>query len=828
MRGWITVGLRGAWRDWRAGELRLLALALVVAVAAVSAVGFFTDRLERAMDLQAAELLGADLVVSAPVPIRDTLKARAVGLGLDLAQTVDFPSVVLSGDRTTLVQVKAVGPGYPLRGRLRVSDARPGPGRETRSLPAPGTVWVEPRLLDLLGLDPGAEIALGDADLTIARVLQYEPDRGGQLFRLAPRVLLSLGGLQATGLLTPTSRARYRLLVAGPPEALARYRRWLERHRSDQETVEDRSYARPELRGALEQAGRYLGLAALVAVLVAGAAVALAARHYAARQLDAVALMRCLGAGRDRVLALFGLRLGCVGLLAGLAGLVAGYLAQLGLSALLQGWFLEALPAPGPGPVLTGLLTAGLTLTGFALPPIQRLGRVPPLRVMRGELGPAPTSAWLTGVAAALALFGLVAWQMRGSGTGLKVVLGAMGSVGVLWALACVSIAALRRIPWRGTWRWAVVRLCEPDNHAVLQTSALAVGITALLVLGVLRVELVERWQTRLPQRAPNHFLIDIQTHEREGLDALFRRHGLAAPVYHPVVRGRLVAIDGRVVEPGRYQGLRARRLAAREFHLTWAARLAADNRVIAGRWWDEGTGPGFSVDARVARTLGIRLGDRLRFRIAGTELSAPVTSLREVDWGSFRPNFFVIASPGLLSGTPASLMSAFYLEPGQRGFIAELARGFPGVTDIDVDMILRQVRAIMDRAAWAVEYVFGFTVLAGALVMFSAMRSGLAGRRREIALRRALGASRRRILKGLTAEFALLGALAGALSALMASVAGWGISTQVFDLGAAPSPWLWLWGVAGAVACVVSVGLLGTRRLLDQPPWAVLQGVNG
>jgi putative ABC transport system permease protein len=447
---------------------------------------------------------------------------------------------------------------------------------------------------------------------------------------------------------------------------------------------------------------------------------------------------------------------------------------------------------------------------------------------MRGELGPAPPSAWVTGVAAGLALFGLLAWQMRETEASLKILLGAMGLVGVLWALGAVSIALLRRGPWRGTWRWAVKRLCEPGNHAVLQVCGLAVGITALLVLGVLRVELVERWRTSLPERSPNHFLIGIQTDERPGLDALFRRHGLEAPVYHPIVRGRLVAINERAVEPEHYEGLRARRLAAREFNLTWAERLAADNRVVAGRWWGETPGAGFSVEEGIARTLGIHLGDRLRFRIAGAELSAPVTSLRDVDWESFHANFFVIASPGLLSGAPVSLMTAFYLAPGRRGFIAELARGFPGVTDIDVDMILQQVRGIMDRAALAIEYVFGFTLLAGALVMFAAIRSGLAGRRREIALRRALGASRGRILKGLAAEFALLGALAGALAALMASIAGYGITTQVFELSAAPSPWLWLWGVAGAVTGVVTVGLLGTRRLLDQPPWPILQQANG
>lgn len=824
----LRMGLRGAWRDWRSGEMRLLALALVVAVAALSAVGFFTDRLERAMGLQAAELLGADLVVSAPVPIRVTLRARAAQLGLELAETVDFPSVVLSGDRTTLVQVKAVGRGYPLRGRLQISDERLGPGRETRSLPAPGTVWVESRLLDLVGLVPGASIALGDADLSISRILRHEPDRGGQLFRLAPRVLLSMGDLETTGLLTPTSRARYRLLLAGPPEAVASYRRWLDRHRSPQETVADVDSARPEVRTALEQARRYLGLAALVAVLVAGAAVSLSARHYAARQLDAVALMRCLGASRGRVLCLFGLRLLCVGLLAGLVGLAAGFLAQLGLAGLLRGWFLEALPAPGPAPVLTGLFTAVLTLMGFALPPIQRLAEVPPLRVMRGELGPAPPSAWVTGVAAGLALFLLLAWQTRETEASLKILVGAMGLVGVLWALGAVSIALLRHGPWRGTWRWAVKRLCDPGNHAVLQLCGLAVGITALLVLGVLRVELVERWRTSLPERSPNHFLIGIQMDEGPELDALFSRHGLEAPVYHPIVRGRLVAINDRAVEPEHYEGLRARRLAAREFNLTWARRLATDNRVVAGRWWEETPGVGFSVEEGIARTLGIRLGDRPSFLIAGAKLSAPVTSLREVDWESFRPNFFVIASPGLLSGAPASLMTAFYLDPEQQGFIAELARGFPGVTDIDVDMVLRQVRGIMDRAALAIEYVFGFTLLAGAVVMFAAIEVGLAGRRREIALKRALGASRGRILKGLTVEFALLGALAGALSALMASIAGHWITTQVFELSALPSPWLWLWGIAGAVTGVVTVGIVGTRRLLDQPPWPILQQANG
>jgi putative ABC transport system permease protein len=825
---WLAV--RALWRDWRAGELRLLALSLIVAVGAVTAVTFFTNRVERAMVLQASELLAADLVIETSAPPRHLLINQAHARGLRVARTVTFPSVVLSGGDTQLVQVKAVDEHYPLRGRLRVADTPNAAAVDTKHIPPLGQAWADARLMLRLGLHTGAALDLGNTRFRVSKLIDYEPDRGGQWFQLAPRAMINLKDLPSTGLISTNSRVSYRTLFAGPTEAIQSYRHWLASRVRLGEEIEGARDGRPAIQSALDRAQRYLGLAALVAVLVASAAIALATRHYVASQADASAIMRCLGASQSMVLQLYAWRLFLLGVLASLIGCGLGYGAQFVLTALFNDWLAGNLPQPGAAPVATGIATGLLALLGFALPPILRLKEIPPLRVLRRELGNPTPTAWMTGAFAFAALCLLLTLQADAAVPIGRLLLGAGCIVAALGLVSLALICGIRRLqPGSGVaWRNGIARLARRPASSVIQITAFALGIGALLMLTIARVDLLNIWRGTLPADAPNYFMINIQQAELKPLAALFREYGLPVPEFYPVVRGRLVAINGRYIGPRNYDNPRAKQLINREFNLSWAINLRSDNKITAGQWWGA-TGAharGFSVETDIAEDLNIKLGDQLRYRIAGEPLEARVTSLRKVEWGTFNVNFFVIGTPALLANYPSSPITAFYLPPAQEKFITTLARQFPSITVLNVDAIMRQVRTIMDRSALAVEYVFLFTLAACVLVMYAAIQTNQQERRRETALLRALGASRTLILSSLVLEFGTVGIVAGVLAAAASSIAGYLLATQIFELPYHVNPWLWLYGIAGGGTGIAIAGLLGTHRLLNQSPLLVLRRI--
>lgn len=826
----LRLSLRGLVRGWHSGELRALGLAVLVAVTAITSVGFFTSRIQQALQHQAGELLAADLRVQSGEPIPAPWAARAQELGLRSARALTFASVVLAGERTQLAAVKAVGEAYPLRGTLRVADQAYGAGRPVRHGPAPGTVWLESRLLNALALEPGDTLELGAATLRVGRVLIHEPDRGGELFNVAPRLLLHQDDLPATELLQPASRVNHYLLVAGEAGGLRRFRAWVEPRLAPGQLLQGVRDARPELRAALDRGQRFLGLAALVAVLLAGVAVAIAARRFAARRLDDSAILRCLGAEQALVNRLYVLQMTWLGLAAGAAGTALGFGAQYGLAYLLEGLVGGELPPPSAAPALTGMAAGLVTLYGFALPPLMRLGRVPPIRVLRRDIDPVPPGVMAVYGSAMAAMAALTLWQAADLELASAVLAGGVATLAVLAAGAWLLVRAFGglRHGVGATWRFGLAGLARRAGGTTAQVLAFGLGIMALLLLTLIRGDLLEDWHGRLPPGAPNQFAINIQTQQLPGIRAFFRERGQEAPGLYPMVRGRLVAIDGRRVKPEDYPDGRARRLVAREFNLTWLERPQTGNRVIAGRWWSKDTGERqvLSVEQGIAETLGIGLGDTLTYRIAGRELQARVTSLRHVEWETFRPNFFVAAPPGLLDDFPATWICSFHLPAREKDLLSDLVRAFPNVTIIDVEALMGQVRTIMDRVSLAVEYVFGFTLLAGLIVLYSAVQASHDQRLREGAILRTLGADRRQLLLGTVAEFTAIGLLAGVLGALGASAAAYVIAEHVLGLAFDLRVGWWLSGMLGGVLGVGIAGTLGTRAVLKHPPLQILRKV--
>lgn len=827
----LLLALRLLRRDFRAGELRILALAILVAVGGMTAVGFFTDRMQRAMIQQGVELLGADLVLVSSAPARAELADEARRLRLATVATLGFPSVVLAGDRPQLVDVKAVGAGYPLRGTLRSAPAADAPEQATRDIPAPGEVWVEPRLMEMLALTPGGRINLGAGQFRIARLLTYEPDRGGDMFSLGPRVLLNSADVARTRLVLPGSRVNYRLLLAGEPAEIAAFRAWAEPRLMPGERLVEVRDARPELKVALERAEKFLGLAALASVLLAGVAVAVATRRYVERHLDGSALMRCFGATQARVVALYGVQMLALGFIASLLGSLFGLAVQAALAKLLAGLLNSALPAPSLWPLVIGLLVGVVTLLGFALPPLLRLKSVPPLRVIRRDLGPLPVRSFSVYGAALLAMGLLMFWQVRDATLTLIVLGGALATLAALGLMAWLLVKGLGRLRTHAglVWRFGLANVARRPNASIAQILAFGLGLMVLLMLLLVRGDLLAAWQKRLPPDAPNHFLINVLPNDVERLKDFLVRAGVGGadgPRLFPMVRGRLTHIDGRPVSGVDYADDRARNLVEREFNLSWSARLQEDNQVVAGAFWDaQARGRReLSVEKGLAETLGIKLDDELTYRIQDREVRARVTSLRKVEWDSFRANFFVLAPPGVFEEFPATWITSFYIPAERKRVAGELVRAFPSVTIIDLEAIMSRVRGVMDRVHLSIEVVFLFTLLAGLMVLYAAIQATQDERLHETAILRTLGASRARLVAGLLAEFALLGLLAGLLAAFAASAAGLVLARQVFQLSYTVNPMLWLIGPLAGALGIGLFGFLGTRRVLNVPPLTTLR----
>jgi putative ABC transport system permease protein len=825
------LALRLLARDWRAGELTLIALAVIIAVASVTSIGFFTDRVQLALGKQANLLLGADLVVISDRPLPTEFETEARLKGLATVRMTRFPSMVVKQERNVLGSLKAVTPGYPLRGEVRIADRPYAPDRRAEAIPAPGTVWVDERLFTQLDLSIGDAVELGAARFTVAAVLTHEPDSAIGFLNAAPRVHLNEADLASTRLEQPGSRISYRLQLSGAESDMESYRAWLAERLKPGQRLEGIRDARPEIRSALERAEKYLNLSALLSVVLAAVAIALAARRFLQRHLDGCAMMRCLGASQGRILKLYVMHFVTLGAMASAVGCLVGVLAQLTLSYWLSNLTTVQLPQPGWLPAGQGIATGLVLLLGFALPPLAALARVPTLRVVRREIG-MPSGAGVAGYAlACTVIIALIFWKAHDFFLGALVLAGFVSAIAVAGLLTWGLIRGMSRIPARGklAWRFGIANIRRHTVGSIVQVIALAIGIMALITLTLVRGDLLQAWQTSLPLDAPNRFLINIQPDQLKPLRMFFGNHGVSEPHFYPMVRGRLIQINDRPVSSAQYEDDRARRLVNREFNLSWTTRMPSDNAVLAGEWW--GAMPQrpdqFSMESGIAETLGVRLGDVLHFDIAGDRVAAQVTSLRRVDWDSFNVNFFVVAPPGLLERYPATYITAFHLPAQRTETLNALVQAFPNLLLIDVARIMAQVQTMIDQVVRAVQFVFFFTLLAGLVVLYAAISGTLDERLYQASIMRTLGASRAQIARANLAEFAMIGALAGLLAAAGANALGMVIASKVLNVPYGFSAVAWVVGISGSACGIAIAGYVGTRRVLVTAPLKVLQRIG-
>ena len=818
----LALAWRGLMRQWRSGELLLAMLALALAVAAMTAIGVVAQRVDDNLRQKAGQLLGADLVISGDrsLPAEWPLQARAAGL--EVTGVSAFVSMVSVGERSQLSDVRAVDGPFPLRGEQATGEA-----------PAPGEVWIDASLARRLELQAGDALGLGYSTLRVGRVLAARGDSAFEVFSVAPRLVMHRADLPATGLIAPGSRVTWRLLLAGPPAAIDRVRAALEPQLQRGQRIQGLQDARPEIRNTLQRAHQFLALTAMASVVLAAVALVLAARQYVRRRVEETALMRSWGVASRQIVALHATQLLMAGALAGVVGMALGFGLQQLLADRLSAFVGESLPPPSFAPALAALASGLLLLLATAAPPLLRLRGVSPLRVLRDDLPALGLGGWATLALTLVVTAALLVWQAGEWRLGLFSLAGFLATL-ALAGLAGAALLPLARLARAATparagsgWRLGLAAITRRWRDTLLQVMVLAIGITALLLLTVVRDQLLGAWQATIPPDAPNRFVINLTPEQVPQLQQLFVERGRPAPAAYPMVRGRLLAINGTSIDPARYADENTRRLVEREFNLSFQRDLdQQDNRVVDGRWWrrDELEQPLVSVEQGIAVKLGLRVGDRLRYALGGREVEVTVQSIRTVRWDSFGVNFFVVATPGVLAGEPATWVSSFFIPPDQPQFETALVRALPNATVVNVGELLERIRSLVERLASAVSLIASLTLVAGVLVVAASLLLSQQERQREGAILRALGATRSQLRGALLCEFALVGAIAGLVAAAGALGAGWLVAVKVLDVPArlslAPVLWALLLGIGLALAGAAWL----LRSVVNRPPMAALR----
>lgn len=824
----VVFALRGFGRELRSGEVLVLLAAVGLAVAALTAVGFLTDRIGKAVARQANEVLAADLRLRSQEQVPQEWSDLAQEYDLATAETMAFPSVVFAGDASALATIKVVSSNYPLRGAVRVADTLFGEQREVDGIPAAGDVWADGALLARVGADVGDLLAVGGMDLRVTAVLTYRPDQSIGFASLAPSLLMNIDDISRSGLIGEGSRVSYALLVAGDATAVSDFNDAIQDLLPESIRVRSQEESSARAYNAADRAQRFLSLTSIISLLLSAVAVAMSARRFAHRRMDTVALMKSLGATQGFVISVALVQLVLLGLLGVVAGSLVGFVAEDLLSRILDDLLQGDLPSPGMRPVILASGSALVLLLGFALPSLLQLRNTPPLRVLRHDaMPPAPSRILVAGMS--LAAVTALLYRSVGDARMLVILIGGIIVIAAALYLVGRGLVALIGRSRSGVgvaWRYGLANVARRGRDSAIQVVAFGLGLTVLLLLTIVRTDLLEGWRKTLDEDAPNHFLINIQPHEVDSVAALFEANGVAVPTFTPLVRARMTTINDESVKDRKYPNDDGRWLANREANLSWAAELSSSNEILEGEWWpvDYVGPPLVSIEEDAARNAGLAIGDRLLFFVAGLEVEAEIASIRKVNWDSFQPNFFLVLSPGALDGMPTTYISSMKIEAHEQPMLIDLVRAHPSISVIDLGAILEQVRGIIEKASLAVQAVFLFTLAAGVVVLFASVQSTIDERRFESAILRALGAQRRTVFAGVMAEFAALGVAAGILASAGASVLAAIVAVQLFELPYEFSPLLWIVGLSAGVLIVCISGFFAARSAINAPPGDVLR----
>ena len=786
-----------AWQQliaqWKSGDLRVLLLALILAVSAITTVSFFTNRVAQHLNSQGGQLLGGDLLIVADHPLANNYQQQARQLKLKVASNVEFASMAINGDKNQLAQVKALGKGFPFQGDFGVQIASNKPAQALKAGPSIGEVWLEPRLASAIAVKLRDSVELGASHFKVTGLIMREPSRGGEMFNIAPRLMMHADDVAATQLVQLGSRIKYQLIVAGTPQQIQQFNTWLAPHLKTGERVESVSTARPEIKSALNKAETFLGLAATVSVVLCVVAMLLASEPMVARSMDTAALLRCYGATRTTIQNILLWQTAFIAILGASIGCTLGYALQYGLAFIAGKLFVESLPAPSFTPILIGFCLSFLVLFAVMLPQIMSLKKISVMRIFRRELETKPLQLWLRFVPVALVIALLIVWLAKSTELALIMIAGVLAI-----CLVCGLIAySLARVAAAFTAHWqssrpivAAIKLGLTNlNRRLSLTIAQAIGFSlsamVLMLLFIVKNDLLHTWQASLPIDAPNRFVINIQANQTSALTTYMQKIGANKPQVFPMVRGRLVAKNNQPISAEFYESERAKQLVSREFNLSTASDLQSDNAILQGRWWrnDEAGKPYISLEEGITKTLNIKVGDTLNFEMAGSQIKLSVMSIRKVNWDSMRANFFAVTPQKTLDNFAASYITAFYLPLGQENSLNQLVQQFPNFTVIDTASLMNQVRDITQKMSLAVAYVFILCLVAGLAVLYAALVATRDTRIREATLLRVLGASRQQVVLAMLTEFAGIALLSSVVASIVANGVAYYVSVVILNL---------------------------------------------
>ena len=824
-----------AWQQlfsqYKAGDLRVLVFALVLAVTSITAVNFFTNRIALHLNSEGGLLLGGDLVVLSDHALPSSYHALASQYGLQTTATLEFSSMAINNDKNQLAEVKALNDGFPLRGDLGVQFALDKPVQSVQNIPNIGEVWVEPRLANAINLQLGDSLELGAAKFKITGILSREPSRGGDMFSFAPRLMMNSADVAATELLQFGSRVKYQLLVAGEPKNVQQFLDNITPKLQRGERVQDVKNARPEIKSALDKAETFLGLSAMVSVVLSVVAMLLASAPFVARSLETAALMRCFGASKASIQNIMLQQTALLGLIGGLVGCVLGFLVQTILAYFAGRLFLETLPAPNYLPVLIGMVTSFAILFSIMWPHIQAIKNVPTMRILRSDVESKPSKIWMNYLPVALVIAALILWLAKTLQLAGAFLVGVASICLLAGLLAYVMANMLHKISQKTSNNAVSLGLANLKRRlrlTIAQIIGFSLGAMVLMLLLMTKNDLMQSWTASLPADAPNRFIINIQAEQVPQVNDFIQNIGVNQPQVFAMIRGRLIAKNGQILTPETFENERSKRLVAREFNLSSAAKMQTDNKLLQGRWWraDEAAAPLLSLEEDIAKALDITLGDTLTYDIAGSQITLTVASIRKVEWDTMRANFFAVTPPETLAKFSASYMTAFYLPKNQDNSLNVLLQKFPNFTVIDVASLMNQVRVIMQKMSLAIGFVFTFCIVAGLVVLYAALVATREARIRESAMLRVLGASRRQAALAMLTEFACIGAVAATVAIIVASSVAYYLSRFVLDIPYAFNVSLALTALIAALVLVPLAAWWAIRSYLNVPPKQLLNSI--
>ena len=824
-----------AWQQlfsqYKAGDLRVLVFALVLAVTSITAVNFFTNRIALHLNSEGGLLLGGDLVVLSDHALPSSYNALAKQSGLQTSATLEFSSMAINNDKNQLAEVKALSDGFPLRGDLGVQFNANVAVKSVQKIPNKGEVWIEPRLANAINLQLGDSLELGAAKFKITGILSREPSRGGDMFSFAPRLMMNSADLPATELLQFGSRVKYQLLVAGEPQKVQQFLDQVTPQLQRGERVQDVKNARPEIKSALDKAETFLGLSAMVSVVLSVVAMLLASAPFVARSLETAALLRCFGASKSTIQNIMLQQTALLALIGGVFGCVLGYLVQTILAYFAGRLFLESLPAPNCLPVLIGMVTSFAILFSIMWPHIQAIKNVPTMRILRSDAELKPSKMWINYLPVALVIAALILWlaktlQLAGA------FLAGVFSICLLAGLLAFALAnMLHKISQKTSNNAVSLGLANLKRRlglTIAQIIGFSLGAMVLMLLLMTKNDLMQSWTSSLPADAPNRFIINIQPEQVPQVKDFINNIGVQSPQVFAMIRGRLVAKNEQIITPDTFENERSKRLVSREFNLSSADTMQADNKLLQGRWWraDEADAALVSIEEDIAKALEVKLGDRLTYDIAGSKITLTVASIRKVEWDSMRANFFAVTPPETLAKFSASYMTAFYLPKNQDNALNLLLQKFPNFTVIDVASLMNQVRNIMQKMSLAIGFVFTFCIVAGLVVLYAALVATREARIRESAMLRVLGASKAQAALAMLTEFACIGAVAATVAIIVASSLAYYLSHFVLDIPYQFNVNLALTALLAALILVPLAAWWVIRSYLNVPPKQLLNSI--